>query len=143
MYEDFLKLKRVRPEARTPFQAYEQAAGFDFHNIHGRLEINPGQTIVIPSGWAMEIPPGWVGIFHARSSYFRKGLVVDGVIDADYRGEVGVMAVNCSPHLIEILPGERFAQLVIQPALNEFKVVDALTPTQRGDKSYGSTDHVK
>lgn len=135
-----LKLKRVRDGAPEPFIAYEKAAGYDFYNIHGRLEIAPGQTIVIPSGWAAEIPPNWVGIFHARSSYFRQGLVVDGVIDSDYRGELGIMATNASPHLIEIKANERFAQLVIQPHLSGFELVDTLSDTERGEKSYGSTN---
>lgn len=135
-----LKLKQVRDDAPKPFTAYGNAAGYDFYNIHGRLEINPGQTIVIPSGWAAEIPEGWVGIFHARSSYFKKGLVVDGVIDSDYRGELGIMATNASPHLIEIKAGERFAQLVIQPHLAGFEIVTELSATERGENSYGSTN---
>ena len=135
-----LKLKQVRDGAPEPFTAYEKAAGYDFYNIHGRLEISPGQTIVIPSGWAAEIPEGWVGIFHARSSYFKKGLVVDGVIDSDYRGELGIMATNTSPHLIEIAAGERFAQLVVQPHLSGFEIVTELSTTERGEKSYGSTN---
>ena len=135
-----LKLKQVRDDAPKPFTAYEKAAGYDFYNIHGRLEISPGQTIVIPSGWAAEIPEGWVGIFHARSSYFKKGLVVDGVIDSDYRGELGIMATNTSPHLIEIAAGERFAQLVVQPHLSGFEIVTELSTTERGEKSYGSTN---
>lgn len=135
-----LKLKRVRDGAPVPFTAYEKAAGYDFHNIHGRLEIHPGQTIVIPSGWAVEIPAAWVGVFHARSSYFRKGLVVDGIIDSDYRGELGIMATNVSKQLIEIAAGERFAQLVVQPCLNGLQIVDELSETVRGTKSYGSTN---
>lgn len=135
-----LKLKQVRDGAPKPFTAYEKAAGYDFYNIHGRLEISPGQTIVIPSGWAAEIPEGWVGIFHARSSYFKKGLVVDGVIDSDYRGELGIMATNASSHLIEIGAGERFAQIVIQPHLSGFEIVTELSATERGEKSYGSTN---
>lgn len=135
-----LKLKQVRGDAPKPFTAYEKAAGYDFYNIHGRLEIHPGQTIVIPSGWAAEIPAGWAGIFHARSSYFRKGLVVDGVIDSDYRGELGIMATNTSNHLIEIGANERFAQLVIQPHLSGFEIVTELSTTERGEKSYGSTN---
>ncbi|MBS7337130.1 MAG: dUTP diphosphatase [Thermoguttaceae bacterium] len=135
-----LKLKPVRDGAPKPFTAYEKAAGYDFYNVHGRLEISPGQTIVIPSGWAAEIPEGWVGIFHARSSYFKKGLVVDGVIDSDYRGELGIMATNASSHLIEIGAGERFAQLVIQPHLSGFEIVTELSATERGEKSYGSTN---
>ena len=135
-----LKLKQVRDGAPKPFTAYEKAAGYDFYNIHGRLEISPGQTIVTPSGWAAEIPEGWVGIFHARSSYFKKGLVVDGVIDSDYRGELGIMATNASPHLIEIAAGERFAQLVVQPHLSGFEIVTELPTTERGEKSHGSTN---
>ena len=135
-----LKLKQVRDGAPKPFTAYEKAAGYDFYNIHGRLEIQPGQTIVIPSGWAAEIPDGWVGIMHARSSFFRKGLVVDGVIDSDYRGELGIMATNASPYLIEIEEGERFAQLVVQPHCSGYEIVDQLSETERGEKSYGSTN---
>jgi dUTP pyrophosphatase len=135
-----LKLKQVRDGAPKPFTAYKNAAGYDFYNIHGRLEISPGQTIVIPSGWAAEIPEGWVGIFHARSSYFKKGLVVDGVIDSDYRGELGIMATNASPYLVEIEAGERFAQLVVQPHLSDFEIVTELSATERGEKSYGSTN---
>lgn len=135
-----LKLKQVRDGAPKPFTAYEKAAGYDFYNIHGRLEIQPGQTIVIPSGWAAEIPDGWVGIMHARSSFFRKGLVVDGVIDSDYRGELGIMATNASPYLIEIEEGERFAQLIVQPHCSGYEIVDQLSETERGEKSYGSTN---
>ena len=135
-----LKIKQVRDGAPKPFTAYEKAAGYDFYNIHGRLEISPGQTIVIPSGWAAEIPEGWVGIFHARSSYFKRGLVVDGVIDSDYRGELGIMATNASPYLIEIGADERFAQLIVQPHCSGYEIVDQLSETERGEKSYGSTN---
>ena len=99
---------------------------------------------MIPTGLAMELPEGTVGLVYARSGLAsKKGLAPAnkvGVIDSDYRGEVMVALHNHSAQAAVVEPGERIAQLVIAPVLRAaFAETDALSDTVRGEGGFGST----
>ena len=120
------------------------AAGLDLFNNEKEIRIlEEGKSIVISTGFYVEIPEGYVGLVFARSSL---GFKFDctlansvGVIDSDYRGEVKVKIHNHSdkPKMIE--PNERVAQIVVAPCFNQFTQVDELSETDRGSNGFGST----
>ena len=120
------------------------AAGLDLFNNEKEIRIlEEGKSIVISTGFYVEIPEGYVGLVFARSSL---GFKFDctlansvGVIDSDYRGEVKVKIHNHSdkPKMIE--PNERVSQIVVVPCFNQFTQVDELSETDRGSNGFGST----
>ena len=100
--------------------------------------------MLVPTGVAMEIPEGFVGLVFARSSLAtKKGLAPAnkvGVIDSDYRGEIMVALHNHSGESAQVRPGERIAQIVIVPHLTaQFEIADELSSTERGAGGFGST----
>ncbi len=108
------------------------------------VEIRSGETKFIPTGVAMEIPAGYVGLVYARSGIAcKRGLAPAnkvGVIDSDYRGEILVALHNHSAETRQIERGERIAQIVITPYLAvQFTQTDALEDTARGAGGFGST----
>lgn len=123
------------------------AAGLDLFNNDKEIRIlEEGKSIVISTGFYVEIPEGYVGLVFARSSLgFKFDCTLSnsvGVIDSDYRGEVKVKIHNHSdkPKMIE--PNERVAQIVVVPCFNQFKQVDELTETNRGNNGFGSTGKI-
>ena len=140
-----VKIKNLRANAKVPTYGSDFAAGADIYAaIDESMTIAPGETKLIPTGLAFEIPVGYAGFMHARSGLASKrGLAPAnkvGVIDADYRGEVMVALHNhgCEPQSIE--EGERISQLVIAPYLTaEFILSDELDSTARGEGGFGST----
>ncbi len=140
-----IRVKLVRKSSRIPTYKSEAAAGADIYaDIDNNLIIPPHSTAVIPSGFCLEIPVGYVGLIFARSGLSTKcGLAPAnkvGVIDSDYRGEVCVPLHNHSGEPTEITPGERIAQLVIVPVLTPaFEAADCLSDTKRGAGGFGST----
>lgn len=140
-----MNIKKVRENAIIPTYGTEFSAGSDLYAcILEEETLAPGETKLIPTGLAMEIPVGYGGFIYARSGLAsKKGLAPAnkvGVIDADYRGEVMVALHNQSNVSQTILPQERIAQLVIAPFLKvEFQEVDELNETVRGDGAFGST----
>ena len=121
------------------------AAGLDIRaNIQEEMVINPGEIKLIPTGIFMEIPSGYECQVRPRSGLaLKKGITVlntPGTIDADYRGEVGVILINHSNNSTTISKGDRIAQLVF----NKFEQIEwenesELTITKRGDGGFGST----
>ena len=112
--------------------------------IQEPVTFQPGDTILIHTGLAMEIPAGYAGLIYARSGLAsKKGLAPAnkvGVIDADYRGEIMVALHNHSNNIVTIEPKERIAQLVITPYLTaSFIETDTLSDTVRGEGGFGST----
>lgn len=108
------------------------------------LEIRSGETKLIPTGVAMEIPAGYVGLVYARSgAACKRGLAPAnkvGVIDSDYRGEILVALHNHSPETQQVERGERIAQIVLTPYLAvQFVQTDTLGETARGAGGFGST----
>ena len=142
---DAIRVKKLRENAVIPTYGSSEAAGADLYAcLDVSVEIQPSQTVMIPTGLAMEIPSGHAGLIFARSSMgAKRGLAPAnkvGVIDADYRGEFMVALHNHSQQLQTVDPGERVAQLVIVPVVTPgFAEVEELTDTVRGAGGFGST----
>ncbi|MEL6289196.1 MAG: dUTP diphosphatase [Pseudomonadota bacterium] len=131
----------------APRQATALAAGMDVEAAvpaDAPLTIDPGTRALVPTGFAMAIPPGYEAQIRPRSGLaFRQGLTVlntPGTIDADYRGEVQVLLVNLGTEPVQIARGERIAQLLVQEVPRvAVRVVDDLDDTVRGAGGFGST----
>ncbi len=128
------------PEYRTA-----GAAGLDLQAaISEAYVLMPGERRLIPSGLKFEIPLGFEGQVRPRSGLaLRHGIGMvntPGTIDADYRGEVGVLLINLGQEPFTITPGARIGQLVICPVAQATLIeVDTLSDTERGSGGYGST----
>lgn len=133
------------PDIERPSRATPHAAGFDLRAaVDEPLALAPGQRALVPTGISIEIPPGYEGQVRARSGLaLRHGIALvnaPGTIDADYRGEIGVILVNLGENPFTISRGERIAQLVIAAlAPCELEVATELAPTTRGEGGFGST----
>jgi dUTP pyrophosphatase len=141
-----VKIKRVRPESPpVPRYQTENAAGFDLAaDLDDTLTLKPRERAAVPSGIALEIPPGFEGQVRARSGRaLAEGLALvnaPGTIDADYRGEIKVIMINLGDEPILIRPRDRIAQLVIAPvARAELLEVDELAASPRGAGGFGHT----
>ena len=142
---DAIRVKKLRPDAVIPTYGSKDAAGADLYAcLETAVTIEPSQTVMIPTGLAMELPPFHAGLIFARSSMgAKRGLAPAnkvGVIDPDYRGEFMVALHNHSPQPQTVAPGERVAQLVIVPVVTPgFKECESLSDTVRGAGGFGST----
>lgn len=140
-----IPMQILRPGAQLPVYSSEQAAGADLRAwLEAPLTIQPGETAMIPTGLAMALPVGYVGLIYARSGLAAKrGLAPAnkvGVIDPDYRGELLVSLHNHGKMAQTIEPNERIAQLVITPYITaDFTLAVTLDETARGTGGYGST----
>lgn len=140
-----IRLKKLSEKAVVPTYGSDFAAGADLYAcLEEPIWIEPGQTHMVPTGLAAEIPEGYAGLVYARSGLAsKKGLAPAnkvGVIDADYRGELMVALHNHSGQAAQVEPLERIAQLVVTPFLRaEYKVVEQLNETARGSGGFGST----
>ena len=144
IYKKMVKVKIVnKGRQQLPAYATSQSAGMDIRaNIEEPIELQPLERRLIPTGLFMALPDGYEAQVRPRSGLALKhGITVlntPGTIDADYRGEVGVILVNLSNTPFTIEPGERVAQMVIakyeQAALEEVEVLDE---TERGAGGYG------
>ncbi|MDD6072543.1 MAG: dUTP diphosphatase [Clostridiales bacterium] len=138
-------IKKLNENATIPTYGSEYAAGADLYAcIEEAISFLPGETKLIPTGLAMEIPAGYAGLIYARSGLAsKKGLAPAnkvGVVDADYRGEVMVALHNHSNVEAVIEPKERIAQIVITPYLTaHFEEMEELSDTVRGAGGFGST----
>ena len=140
-----MNIKKLDEKAIVPTYGSAYAAGADLYACEGgEVTIEAGQTRLIHTGIAMEIPEGLVGLIYARSGLASKrGLAPAnkvGVIDSDYRGEIMVALHNHSNAPQTIADGERIAQIVFAPYMTaEFTVTDELSDTVRGIGGFGST----
>jgi len=140
-----VKIKKIKPNAAIPTYGSMYAAGADLYAcIDSAVSVQPGETHMIPTGLAMELPEGYAGLIYARSGLAsKKGLAPAnkvGVIDSDYRGEVMVALHNHSAVEASIEPGERIAQFVITPyIMGIFDEAEDLSDTERGAGGFGST----
>lgn len=140
-----LRIKKLRDNAQMPTYGSEFAAGADMYAaLDEAVTIEPGETKLIPTGLAFEIPEGYAGFIYARSGLAsKKGLAPAnkvGVVDADYRGEVMVALHNHGSVPQAVEAGERIAQMIIAPfvAVN-YVFSDELDDTVRGEGGFGST----
>jgi dUTP pyrophosphatase len=142
-----MKIKRVGHGEGLAMPAYEseEAAGMDLlAATTDDVVIEAGGRALVPTGVAIELPKGYEGQVRPRSGLaLKKGVTVlnaPGTIDADYRGEVGVILVNHGKDAVTVKRGERIAQLVVAPVTKANPVETAeLTDTTRGSGGFGST----
>ena len=145
MEEKVLKIKLLREGAALPCRETAGSAGFDLQAcLEAPLLVEPGEWAMVHTGLGAEIPQEMAGMMISRSGLGTKsGMVVAqgvGVIDSDYRGEIKVPLRNMGKKAYEIQPGERVAQLVLLPVcLPPVEEAQALSATQRGEGSFGST----
>ena len=140
-----VKIKKLNEKATVPTYGSDFSAGADLYCVSdAAITIGAGETVLVHTGIAMEIPEGLVGLGFARSGLATKRSLAPankvGVIDSDYRGEIMVALHNHSgvPQTVEA--GERVAQLVLVPYVAaDFNVVDELDDTARGAGGFGST----
>lgn len=138
-------IKKLSENANVPAYGSEFAAGADLYAcLESDVEIKPHETVLIPTGVAMELPQGFAGLIYARSGLAtKKGLAPAnkvGVVDCDYRGEVKVALHNHSETAQTVAAGERVAQLVITPYITaRFVLKQTLSDTVRGGGGFGST----
>lgn len=140
-----VRIKKLNENAILPTYGSDCAAGADLYSCGGEdIVIKAGQTVLVHTGIALEIPDGYAGFIYARSGIATKrGLAPAnkvGVVDSDYRGEVMVALHNHSNTDQTIEGGERIAQMVIAPFLKvDFELSDELDDTSRGAGGFGST----
>ena len=128
-----------------PQYATEQSAGMDLRaNLDAPVELKPMERRLIPTGLHISLPKGYEAQVRPRSGLARKkGITVlntPGTIDADYRGEIGVVLINLSQETFIVEDGERIAQMVIaRHEQGAFIPVEVLDETERGEGGYGHT----
>lgn len=140
-----VNLKKLDEKAIIPAYGSTLAAGADLYAcLEEAVTIAPGETCIIKTGIAMEIPEGYAGLIYARSGLAtKKGLAPAnkvGVIDADYRGELMIPLYNHAAVPAVVEPKERIAQLILTPYLMaEYVEAEELDATARGEGGFGST----
>lgn len=145
MYID-VKVKLIRESSKLPKYATDGSAACDLQaDIEESIVIMPGKRITIPTGIAIELPDSdIVALVYARSGLAtKKGVHLAncvGVIDSDYRGEIGVCLTNEDDEPFTVEPGMRIAQLCFTPVYQaKMRVADDLEETARGSGGFGST----
>ena len=134
------KSKNELPKYETLF-----SAGMDLRaNLEESIVLKPSQRLVVKTGLFISLQQGYEAQIRPRSGLaLKKGVTVlnsPGTIDADYRGEIGVILINLSDSDFEINTGDRIAQMIIAKHEKiEWEVVDKLDDSVRGDKGFGST----
>ena len=138
-----ININLLHEDAITPSRGSIESAGLDLHTIES-VTIPPGQRALLRTGFAMSMPVGYVGLIWPRSKLAaKKGVVVlAGVVDSDYIGEIHIALLNTGFDSIEIKKGDKCAQLIVQKhSLDmEITIVDELAPTCRGRKGINCTE---
>ena len=141
-----MKIKIVnRGHQPLPAYATEQSAGMDLRaNLSEPVVLHPLERRLIPTGLYIALPAGYEAQVRPRSGLaLKKGITVlnsPGTIDADYRGEIGVVLINLSNDDFVVNDGERIAQMVVaRHEQGEFVEVEVLDETERGAGGYGHT----
>jgi dUTP pyrophosphatase len=135
---------RLDPGLPLPTYAHEGDAGADLHAAVD-IELAPGERRLVPTGVAIALPPGYVGLVHPRSGLaHRLGVTVlnaPGTVDSGYRGEIQVNLINHDPTSPAVIRrGDRIAQLVVQRVERaDFHGVEELSDSARGSGGHGST----
>ena len=136
-------IMKLKCTGEKPSYANQYAAGLDL-KANEEVTINPGDIVDIKSKLAVEIPAGHFGMVVARSglSYKRQIKLINdvGIIDEDYRGDIGIRLINEGKNPYTIKKGDRVAQMIIIPYIQpELAYVDELEETERNTKGFGST----
>lgn len=145
MYSCKVEVIKLHPEAKIPCYMTELAAGMDICAVVDKtLTLQPGERCLVPTGLAFAIPEGFEVQVRPRSGLAIKhgiGLVNSpGTIDADYRGEIGIILINYGHEEFTVNTGDRIAQLVVAPVVQAGLVeVETLSETERGTGGFGHT----
>jgi dUTP pyrophosphatase len=142
-----VEIKRLPDAADLPLPAYQtaHAAGMDLcAAVTADVILVPGARAIIPTGFSIALPPGYEAQVRPRSGLAAKNgvtvLNTPGTIDADYRGEIGVILVNLGREPFTITRGARIAQMIVAPVTTiTWKETDTLSDTDRGAGGFGST----
>jgi dUTP pyrophosphatase len=144
-----IRIKRVRgnqdQDLPSPRYMTEKSSGMDLHAaVDEEVILEPGRRRLIPTGIAISIPEGYEAQVRPRSGLaFRDGITLvntPGTIDADYRGEVGVLLINHGENPFPVRRGDRIAQMVIVPVVRaEMEWVEDLDETPRSGGGFGHT----
>jgi len=136
-----VRIKRLHPDALVPKYGRPGDAGLDLHALVD-VTVAAGERVLVPTGIALAIPVGTVGLVWDRSGMAAKhGMkTMAGVLDHTYRGELKIVLLNTTGAAYEIKKGDRIAQLLIQPIITtEVIEVAELEETVRGDGNFGSS----
>ena len=138
-----IPLIKLDPELPTPSRAHARDAGVDLY-AREDTALAPGAWKAVPTGIAVAIPEGYVGLVAPRSGLaVRSGVSVvngPGIIDEGYRGEIMAVLINHGPAVLELARGDRIAQLLVVPIADwRFDVVQDLGASERGKQGFGST----
>jgi dUTP pyrophosphatase len=144
-----VKIKRIRPQEDSdlpsPRYMTEKSSGMDLYAaVNEEIFLNPGQRRLIPTGIAVSVPEGYEAQVRPRSGLaLRDGITLantPGTIDADYRGEIGVLLINHGERPFQVKRGDRVAQMVVVPvARAELEWVEDLDETPRSGGGFGHT----
>jgi len=140
-----VQIQKLTPTATLPQRMTAAAAGYDlFSDNQTPLVIEPGKVALVPTGLAIALPVGWEAQVRPRSGLVLKSQIgvlnSPGTIDADYRGEIGIILYNFGNTPYTVLSGTRIAQMVItQHAVIDFELTENLPSTDRGDGGFGHT----
>lgn len=143
-----VRIKRVLPEGPSvppPRYMTDRSSGMDLYAaLHEEVALNPGERRLIPTGIAISVPEGYEAQIRPRSGLaLKEGVTLvntPGTIDADYRGEVGIILINHGEKPFRVKPGDRIAQMVIAPvARAELEWVESLDETTRSEGGFGHT----
>ncbi|NEO56500.1 MAG: dUTP diphosphatase [Okeania sp. SIO3B5] len=138
-----LKVKKLDKLAIVPYYAHPQDAGLDLFSID-ELTINPGESQLIHTGIAIELPSGTEAQIRPRSGLALKHKITvlntPGTIDETYRGEIGIILINHGKNSFQVTQGMKIAQMVIASVLSvNVETVDELSTTKRDISGFGST----
>lgn len=130
---------------KAPEYATDGSAGADvFANIERAITLRPGERVIVPVGFSLEIPENHEAQIRPRSGMaIKSGVTVlnsPGTIDSDYRGEVKVILINLGDATFTINNQDRIAQMIISPVIRgDFQIVESTSSTMRGSGGFGST----
>lgn len=145
MQEPVIRFKKLKPQASLPAYMSELAAGLDIAALpDDPLCLAPGERALVPTGLAVAVEPGYEVQVRPRSGLaLREGITLlnsPGTIDADYRGEIGLILINHGQKSFTIAAGDRIAQLIIAPVARcRIEHVAELPSTDRGTGGFGHT----
>ena len=138
-------IKRLSKNINLPKYETEGSSGMDLSaNINSHIKIEPGETLIIPTGISISIPKDFEIQIRPRSGLAAKNQIsilnTPGTIDADYRGEIKVILINLGKKTFRVEKGARIAQMVLSPiGKAKIKEVENLEKTDRGSDGFGST----
>ncbi|ACK69186.1 deoxyuridine 5'-triphosphate nucleotidohydrolase Dut [Gloeothece citriformis PCC 7424] len=138
-----LKVTKLEKAAILPKYVHSDDSGLDLSAIED-LEIPPGESQLVPTGIAIELPPNTEAQIRPRSGLALKHQITvlntPGTVDEGYRGEIGVILINHGKNSFKVTRGMKIAQMVIAPVIRvEVEEVDHLSDTTRGSGGFGST----